>query len=46
MEYLDKWFPFNKDNEWNEETVLVFCFHHAGGMASAYKILNLDIHPD
>lgn len=37
MEYIEKWFPFNKDIQRNDDKVLVFCFHHAGGMASAYK---------
>ena len=32
-----KWFPFSDELKINSDTILIFCFHHAGGSASAYK---------
>lgn len=31
-----KWFPFSKKISLNDDTILVFCFHHAGSSASVY----------
>ncbi|MDD7517919.1 thioesterase II family protein [Ruminococcus flavefaciens] len=32
-----KWFPYSDELKLNSDTIIVFCFHHAGGSASAYK---------
>ncbi|HNZ98843.1 alpha/beta fold hydrolase [Ruminococcus sp.] len=37
MDNYENWFPFNKAGEAGRDTVLVFCFHHAGGTASGYR---------
>lgn len=37
MDRVKDWFPFSQDLEGNKESMLVFCFHHAGGSASIYK---------
>lgn len=31
------WFPFNKVGEAGKDTIMVFCFHHAGGTAAVYR---------
>lgn len=36
MKEFEKWFPFSKSNDY-QEAVLIFCFHHAGGSAAAYR---------
>lgn len=33
----EKWFPFSKFGEAGKDTVMIFCFHHAGGSASVYR---------
>lgn len=37
MERYETWFPFTDFAAISPDTVLVFCFHHAGGTASAYR---------
>ena len=37
MEIYENWFPFNRSGEAGRDTVLVFCFHHAGGSAAVYR---------
>ena len=37
MVCFNRWFPFNSWDERNNGRTLIFCFHHAGGMAMAYK---------
>lgn len=36
MKEFEKWFPFSKSNDY-QKAVLIFCFHHAGGSAAAYR---------
>lgn len=36
MKNFEKWFPFSAVNAY-KDAVLVFCFHHAGGSASAFR---------
>jgi len=32
----NKWFPLNND-DYSDDKIFVFCFHHAGGMASSFR---------
>lgn len=37
MKNKEKWFPFSNKEDAKRDTIFVFCFHHAGGSASAYR---------